>query len=403
MARKIRDGKLESRSARLKLEIKPKPYSGPSLARGIMLLYRRNKGNGTWITKAANGHGGYWTKGIGEADDYDEADGKAVLTFFEAQDRAKKLARGTDGTSSNGAPITVEGALDAYAADLKARKADEYNARRPKRHLTDALLGRPVMLLTSTELKTWRDGLDGKLAPASINRLCNALCAALELAAKGDKRRIQNHDEWRTGLEGLPDAEHPDNVVLDDDQVHAFIAAAYKHDAALGLFVEVLARTGTRPSQAARLRVQDLHNHGDRKLMMPKSGKGGGRNRSEKRLERYSFPITQALAEKLKQAAADRAPKAPLLLQADGRSWGKDPAAFYRLDIRRIVARIRLDPDKVTLYSMRHSNIERMLKANVPVRIVAALHNTSISQIERNYTPNITERTVEISRAALLD
>ena len=63
-----------------------------------------------------------------------------------------------------------------------------------------------------------------------------------------------------------------------------FVAAAYRHDPALGLLVETLAETGARPSQAARLRVEDLHDHPSRpKVMMPKSGKGGGRNRSEKK------------------------------------------------------------------------------------------------------------------------
>ena len=38
MARKVRDGKLESRSARLKLKIRQKPYTGPSLERGVALL-----------------------------------------------------------------------------------------------------------------------------------------------------------------------------------------------------------------------------------------------------------------------------------------------------------------------------------------------------------------------------
>ena len=59
MARKIRDAKLESRTARLRLPVQKKPFTGPALARGIHLLYRRNKGNGTWIAKASNGHGGY--------------------------------------------------------------------------------------------------------------------------------------------------------------------------------------------------------------------------------------------------------------------------------------------------------------------------------------------------------
>src|ERR1700738_1656863 len=35
MARKIRDSRLESRSARLRLPVQKKPYTGPTLARGI--------------------------------------------------------------------------------------------------------------------------------------------------------------------------------------------------------------------------------------------------------------------------------------------------------------------------------------------------------------------------------
>jgi len=64
MARKIRDARLESRSARLRLPVRKKPYTGPALARGIHLLYRRNKGNGTWVVKAASGHGGYGRKAL---------------------------------------------------------------------------------------------------------------------------------------------------------------------------------------------------------------------------------------------------------------------------------------------------------------------------------------------------
>ena len=90
-----------------------------------------------------------------------------------------------------------------------------------------------------------------------------------------------------------------------------------------GLLTDTLAITGARPSQAVRLRVEDLHDHPMRpKLMMPKSAKGGGRNRSVKKTERYSVPITAALSRKLKAAATGRADHAPLLLQSDGSSLG---------------------------------------------------------------------------------
>jgi hypothetical protein len=152
MARKVSFSALESRSARLRLKIRRRPYSGPSLARGIALMYRRNKTNGTWVLKASDGHGTYWTKGFALADDFEDSDGKAVLTFYEAQDAAKKLARGENGSAGN-APITVDGALKDYKRDLEARNANPYNAESPRVHLTSVLLAKPVQLLNAHELK----------------------------------------------------------------------------------------------------------------------------------------------------------------------------------------------------------------------------------------------------------
>ena len=134
-------------------------------------MYRRNKTNGTWVLKVSDGHGAYWTKGFALADDFEDADGKNVLTFYQAQDQAKKLARGDDDGSADSAPITVDGALNAYKTDLIARNANPYNAEWPRVHLTSALLSKPVALLAATELKKWRDGLLGTMAPSTINRL----------------------------------------------------------------------------------------------------------------------------------------------------------------------------------------------------------------------------------------
>src|SRR6516164_4862943 len=314
MARKVRHSALESRSARLRLQIRRRPYAGPSLARGISLMYRRNKTNGTWVLKSSDGHGAYWTKGFALADDFEESDGKSVLTFYQAQDAAKRLARGEDG-STDTAPITVDGALKDYKRDLEARNANPYNAESPRVHLTPALLAKPAQLLTAAELKKWRDSLIGKIAPATINRVCRCLFAALELARQHDER-IQNRQAWELGLACLPNAMEARNVVLPDDKVRDLVSAAYALDDGLGLLTDVLAITGARPSQVVRLRVEDLHDHQVRpKLMMPKSGKGGGRNRAQKKAERYSVPITTQLAARLRAAAKGSADDAPLLLQ----------------------------------------------------------------------------------------
>lgn len=378
MARKARHSSLETRTARLKLAVRRKPYNGPALARGVLLQYRRNKTNGTWVLKASNGHGQYWTKAIAEADDFDESNGERVLTFFQAQDTAKKLA-GRSVEADPTAPVTVDGALTDYRRDLETRGASTFNADYPRKHLTSVLLSKPVALLASKELRTWRDGLLGALKPSSVNRLTKTLKAALVIAASHDQR-IRNQEAWDIGLEALPDAHEARNVVLSD----------------------VLAATGARPSQATRLVVSDLHGGAKPKLSMPKSGKGGGRNRVQRKAERYSVPITPELAAKLKAAAKGRAADAPLLLQQSGTPWSKSPSDDYREDIREVVASIKLDPDVVTLYALRHSSIVRMLLKNIPVRLVASLHNTSVAEIERTYSKHITEFSDDIARDALL-
>jgi integrase len=401
VARKVRHSSLETRTARLKLAVRRKPYSGPSLARGVALLYRRNKTNGSWVLKASDGHGAYWTKAIAEADDHDESNGKTILNFFEAQDQAKKLARGDDGSTGT-APITVDSALKDYRRDLISRNANPYNADWPRLHLTSVLLSKPVALLAAPELNKWRDGLLGAMAPATINRLCGCLCAALELATQHDER-IKNRQAWEVGLAGLPGAQEARNVIISDDKVREFVSVAYGLDHQFGLLADTLAITGARPSQVARLLVRDLNDHPLRpKLMMPKSAKGGGRNRSQKKHERYSVPITVQLAAKLKAAAKGRADDAPLLVQSDGSPWGNNPGQCYHREVNKVVTAIGLDPDVVTAYCLRHSSIVRALLQNVPIRLVASLHNTSTAMIEKTYSKYITEHSDDISRKALL-
>jgi hypothetical protein len=90
-------------------------------------------------------------------------------------------------------------------------------------------------------------------------------------------------------------------------------------------------------------------------------------------------------------------------VQAAGASWGNDPSQNYRREVRDIVTAIGADPDVVTMYALRHSNIVRMLLKNIPIRLIASLHNTSVSQIERNYSKHITEHhSDDLSRTGLL-
>jgi integrase len=408
IARRIRNSTFETRTARLKKEIRGKPYPAFKVEHEHHLDYRRNQGNGTWIHRQANGEGGYITKAIGWADDYSDADpARRIFNSYQARDEVQKRVRGptNGGVSGSASIITLDGALKAYEKDLEASGASTYNAKHPRAHLSEAMLNKTVVSLTaddSTELRSWRDSLLGKIAGGTINRLLNNVCAALELASLKDKNI--NRAVWVEALKRLPDAERARNVILTDDQVRAFIAAAYGRDAGLGLFVETLAETGARSGQAARLRVEDLQNHGQPKLWMPRSGKGGGRKaRIEKKNKRYSVAISPQLARKLRQAAQGRALDAPLLLRSDGGAWGDDPSTYYREPVQAIVESLGLDPSVITMYALRHSSIVRMLLARWPVQLVANLHDTSVREIESNYAKHITEHVGDEFARVLLE
>jgi integrase len=398
MPRKIRSS-LETATARLKLPFKEskKPY-WERLGPGLSLGYRRNDHAGSWSIRAADGAGGEWLRRIGTADDYEQANGSDVLSYEQAVAEARRLYRGKDGTEHDpGKLVTLDEALTRYETDLQARSADPYNARIARLHLTPSLLSKPLALITADELKAWRDRLVAKgLAPSSVNRIRNNVRACLELFAP------ERSHVWKTGLESLPNATRARKLIFPDETIRALVAEAYRHDPALGLLFDVLAATGMRPVQAQRLRIEDLI-AGDRpRLMVSKTAKGGGRNRAEKKLQRYPVPIAASLCAKLKQASKGRADDAPLLLQADGRPWNEtNPHADYHRPFIEIVRAVGLAPG-TTAYLFRHSSIARMLMRGLHVKLVADLHDTSPLMIQQHYGKFIVEHSDEIARTALL-
>jgi integrase len=214
------------------------------------------------------------------ADDLEPTDGKRVLTYWEAIDVARALARRQPGADDANRPVTVSEALDRYQRDLESRGADAQNANRVRRHLTPTLATKPVALLTMNDLRHWRDGLVSKgVAPATINRTRAGLRAALELAASLDDR-ITNRNAFRPGLKGLPGGKNARRVVLPDTDILRIVQAAYQEDRAFGVLIEVLAETGARVSQAARLRCADLQ--ADRADPCPRATRGAARRRSSR-------------------------------------------------------------------------------------------------------------------------
>jgi integrase len=365
---------------------------GPSLGLG----YRRNQTAGTWVARVADGKGGNWTKAIGTADDFDDPNGNNILDFWQAQDKVRTLARAGADDAGPTKPATLGQALDSYEADLKTRGGDIGNVARVRMHLPAGLLEKIVALLSSRELRRWRDGLTKTLAAATVNRTTTGLKAALNLAAEHDERII-NRRAWETGLASLPDAEQSRNVILDEASVRWIIAEAHGCSPEFGLLIEVAAVTGARVSQLAQLEVQDLQ--ADReapRVMMPSSRKGKGK----KTMQRRPVPIPHGLATKLRSRSVDRPATTPLLVKPSGVGWKKSDHS--RLFARSAKAAGQ-DPQQVTMYALRHSSIVRQILAGVPIRVVAVNHDTSIAMLERTYSRYISDYSDALARAGLLD
>jgi hypothetical protein len=383
---------IQTPTARARLAPQGKPYK-VRLLPGVWLGYRAaQSGTGSWIVIASNGRSGYWTKAFAHADDKQKADGEAVLSYEQAANKTRALARG-DANAAADRPATISEALDAYEADLKGRGRNAYNANHPRIHLPQHLAAQPLSQVTSKQLRHWRDALiRTDMAPATVNRVMKAARAAFSLAERLDARVAANAQAWRVGLEMLPNAVKARDAVLVDTQIQAVVNAAYDISKPFGLFVQVHAETGSRSSQLARCLVGDLR--GDI-LMVPASRKGrnGGHG------GHVGIPLTLGLTARLKQAAAGRPPDVPLLTRDDGEAWqaGDHKRLFAK------AARAAGLPVDASIYSLRHSSIARALLRNVPIKVVADWHNTSVGIIEAHYGRFLSRHSDDLIRAALVD
>jgi len=125
------------------------------------------------------------------------------------------------------------------------------------------------------------------------------------------------------------------------------------------------------------------------RLMMPVSFKGNAT-----KIRRFiPVPITPALAAQLKGRSGT------LLKRADGKPWSEvNLGRYYRRAMEGVTF---ANAAKVTMYALRHTSIVRQLLAGVPTRVVAAIHDTSVAMIERNYSRFIGDHVDEMVRATL--
>jgi len=122
MARKVKNRSLDTREARSKLKPNPnKPYY-VAVERGVHLGYRRLKGRaGTWCERRYEGGGKYVVDSFATANDLSDADGAAILDYWQAVDavrmRRAERAQGLAGIPTT--PFTIDDAMNFYCGGLE--------------------------------------------------------------------------------------------------------------------------------------------------------------------------------------------------------------------------------------------------------------------------------------------
>jgi integrase len=245
------------------------------------------------------------------------------------------------------------------------------------------------------------------MRPASVNRLMNDLRAALRAAIEERWRElpVSLAKEIEIGLRSLPSAEIARHALLSDDQIRLAVEAAYCLDQDLGALVLTLAATGARFSQIARMTVAAVQVEAER-ILVPTSSKGKG----PKARARIAVPVGSDVVGKLMPLIRGRALEEPLLMrwihrQVSATTWERverapwSVASHMQRGWRKALKTSGIP--HVEAYALRHSSIVRQLREGLPVRVVAGLHDTSTSMIERHYSAHNLDIADELARRAI--
>ncbi len=372
--------KLDSKTARLKLKPRSRPYF-TSIERKLLLGYVRQPGSlpGRWVSQREterdeNGYVKRKIRTLALADDYADADGRTILS--EKQARAAALERPIAGADS----YTTKEAAAAYLDHVEAESGTAARKDAKQRidlHVLPVFGDRRVGDITAKEWKRWRDSLVTRkkdpVTRSTANRIWANTKAMLNLAKS--EGLVADDAEWR-GLKKLPEGDTARKVHFDATQVQRLVDAARAFDAPFADFLTAGFLTGARPGELAACDVA----HFDAKagvLAVP-SGKTGAR----------AVTLMQGAIEFFSRIVKGRDRSEPLLVKAEGERWGKSQQK-RRMD--RALQDAEL-PAEATFYSMRHSFISRAIEEDVPVYIIARNCGTSERMIRKHYAHLFAEK-----------
>ena len=377
--------------------------------------YRKGIRGGVWFARWRNRGVGanYKQAPIGPANDINDKPTEGLFTFLQAEKRSREIvaqARQDAKATADGPVLTVRLAVEAYIAERNARdtrrKGRAVNSdagQRLRRYVigqdkgvkreavrSDPLASVKLHALKEGDLMAWRNRLPGTLKATTAVRLVNDLKASLNAAYTANRSKLDAQflavvkyglkAETTDDDDAVPIAR--DNQILTDAEVGRLIRSAQEVDAVhewdgdLARLVIVLAATGARFSQIARLRVRDYDREKGR-LMVPVSRKGKVAKSGS-----IPVPVGRDVLDALLPSIAGRAGDEWLLERwkqrqvAGSLQWERERRGQWQsaseLTYPWKAIRERANMPEAIPYALRHSSIVRGIRAGLPIRLVGA-------------------------------
>jgi integrase len=395
MARTLKDARLDTRNARVRLRQRREPY-WRSIAGGMAVGYRKGAIGGTWIARHYSADQGRRYRSIGTADDIADADGVHVLAFSDAQEAARKwfahLARHDGGELKRG-PYTVRDCLEDYLSFLADERRTEVDARyRTNAHILTTLGEIKTEKLTTEHIKKWlRDlgksparlrGAKGdkrqkyrelnggdpdtiRRRRSSANRTLTILKAALNRAWRDGK--IHSDAAWRR-VEPFENVEVARIRYLTLAESKRLLNACEPH---FRRIVQAGLETGARYGELTRLQVQDFNSDaGTIAVRISKTGKP------------RHVVLTDEGHAFFGSLCAGRAGSTTMLVKADGKPWGKSNQSR---PMREAVKRAEITPT-ISIHGLRHTWASLAVMSGVPLLVVAKnLGHSDTRMVEKHY------------------
>lgn len=420
MAKVLNESRLTTRSARAAL---PPGLHWRAIDPEIHLGYRKATRGGRWLVRWYAGEQKYQQRALGVADDFL---GQGTLSYESALKAAKEaveLSRKLAEAGRQGKVPTVREAIEEYIVERDrrdsaraGRKVRSDASRKLHRHLLsdEKFASLPLNRLTENDIARWLSRVDQKLKRVTRQRLVNDTKAALNRIHRRMRKGLPPDfgEVIRFGLKLEPLSESGqsparENQILSDEQVRSIVSAVKQADpdGDLSRLVTLLAATGARFSQVVRLQVQDVQLERSR-IMMPCSRKG------RERIDGYTpIPIGEDVLAELAPALDGRDPTDRLLVrwrykQVGIGTWVRISRAPWQASTEMLRPWHRACEaaglKRTVPYALRHSSIVRAIRLGLPVRLVAALHDTSVVMIERHYARWIADGLEELAARAVI-